>query len=198
VRSRQLTGWWERLSVSKPQILLYLITWSLSGEQCKSRSSSLCSLLQSPVTSCYLLLPCFHQHPAVEHSLRQYLNTWPSFTPVQDKQYYGSVCLNIYILRQHTARLNGSRHCHRSVWSYFFLIAILTCYKMLGLCHIFKGLITYLLLRSWHTHVRRLSARTVEPSAACWQTERLYVCRANNGDRTGESLSDFDQRRRSE
>ena len=80
-------------------IPLYFITRTISGEQYRSLSSSLCSFLHS----CYLVplrSKYSPQHPILKHPQPTFLPQCqrPSFTPISNKrQNYNSACLNIYI-----------------------------------------------------------------------------------------------------
>ena len=67
-------------------ILLDFIIRTISGEQYKSLSSSLCSFFHSPVTSS-LLAPNNPQHPILQYPQPTFLPQceWPSFTPIQNK-----------------------------------------------------------------------------------------------------------------
>jgi len=71
-------------------ILLGLITRTILGEQYRSLSSSLCSFLHSPVTSCVLgsniLLNTLFRNILSLHPPPQYER--PSFTPIHNKQNY--------------------------------------------------------------------------------------------------------------
>jgi len=80
-------------------ILLNLITQIIFGEQYRSQSSSLCSLLHSPVNlslsgSNIFFSTCSQKTTdCVPPSMWE----WPRFTPIQDnRQSYGSVYLNVY------------------------------------------------------------------------------------------------------
>ena len=83
-------------------ILLNLITLTIFGEQYRQLSSSVCSFLQSTVTSSFLgPLKYIPEHPVLEHSEPTSLPQWqrPSLTPIQNnRQNYSSVYLHIYIL----------------------------------------------------------------------------------------------------
>jgi hypothetical protein len=76
-----------------------LSTWIIICEEYRSYSSSLCSLLLSPVTLS-LLIPNIILCILFWNSLRQRfcLSVRPSFTPIQNnRQNYSSVYLNLYI-----------------------------------------------------------------------------------------------------
>jgi hypothetical protein len=67
-------------------ILLYFITRTILGEECRPWSSSLWSFLHPP------------QHPVLKHPQPTFLPQCqrPSFTPIQNnRQNYGSVYLNL-------------------------------------------------------------------------------------------------------
>jgi hypothetical protein len=65
-------------------ILLNLITRIIFGDEYRSLTSSLCSLLHSPVASSLLGPNIFLQHPILEHPQSVFLLQCerPSFTPV--------------------------------------------------------------------------------------------------------------------
>ena len=70
---------------------LHFITWTISGQQYRSLSSSLCSFLHTPVTSSFL------GHNILLSTLFSFLPQCqrPSFIPIQNKrQYYSSVYHN--------------------------------------------------------------------------------------------------------
>ena len=74
--------------------LLYLFTWLIFGEECRSLSSSLCSFIQSPVNLVFLRPRYPPQHPQrafIPHCEQL------SFTPILNKrQSYSSVYLYIF------------------------------------------------------------------------------------------------------
>jgi hypothetical protein len=88
-------------------ILIDLITVVIFGEEYRSLSSSLCSLLHSSVTSS-LLGPHLPQDPTLERPQPMFLPQCerPNFTPIpNNRQNYSSVYFNIYIFRWQTAGL---------------------------------------------------------------------------------------------
>jgi hypothetical protein len=77
-------------------ILLDFITQINLGEEYGSLNSSLCSLLQSLVTSS---LSGPFSNSILRHPQPTFLPQckWPSFIPIQNRQNYRSVYLNLYI-----------------------------------------------------------------------------------------------------
>ena len=72
--------------------LLYLITQTIFGEEYGPLSSSICSLLDSPLTSSLLGPKYSPQHPIFEHPYSTFLRQRerPSFTPIQNNRQNNS------------------------------------------------------------------------------------------------------------
>ena len=116
-------------------LILHSIALIISGEQYKSLSSSLCSLLQSRITST-LLVQTKSQHSVLKHPQ-------PIFTPYCDRstfesiqnntQNYSSVCFNINVFRLQMERQKSRRETQQASPG-FNLLLIYTCRSSIWIC----------------------------------------------------------------